>query len=126
MTEVSTVDVRERLSELVNRVHYGKERVVVTRRGKRLIALVPVDDLELIEAIEDRIDVQTARTDLKEKRLHPTDQGQKAAWAVSVCRLQHRVGTQGAARPQWRQLLSLGDTTPHEGVRSRQGAGGGC
>jgi prevent-host-death family protein len=67
MTEVSTVDVREQLSELVNRVHYGKERVVVTRRGKRLIALVPVEDLELIEAIEDRIDVQAAKKALKEK-----------------------------------------------------------
>jgi len=126
MTEVSTVDVRERLSELVNRVHYGKERVVVTRRGKRLIALVPVDDLELIEAIEDRIDVQAAKKALKEKGSLPWTKVKKPAWAVSVCRLQHRVGTQGAARPQWRQLLSLGDTTPHEGVRSRQGAGGGC
>lgn len=67
MTEVSTVDVREQLSELVNRVHYGRERVVVTRRGKRLIALVPVDDLELIEAIEDQIDVQAAKRALKDK-----------------------------------------------------------
>jgi prevent-host-death family protein len=67
MTEVSTVEIREQLSELVNRVHYGRERVVVTRRGKRLIALVPVDDLEFIEAIEDRIDMQAAKKGLKEK-----------------------------------------------------------
>ncbi len=67
MTEVSTVEIREQLSELVSRVHYGRDRVVVTRRGKRLIALVPIDDLELIEAIEDRIDVQAAKRALKEK-----------------------------------------------------------
>jgi prevent-host-death family protein len=77
MAEVSTVDVREQLSELVNRVHYGRERVVVTRRGKRLIALVSVDDLELIEAIEDRIDVQAAEKALKEKGSIPWEKVKK-------------------------------------------------
>src|SRR3954468_10045222 len=43
-------------SETVNQVAYGKERVLVTRHGKALVALVPVEDLELIEAMEDRID----------------------------------------------------------------------
>jgi prevent-host-death family protein len=71
MTEVSTVEVREQFSELVNRVHYGGERVVVTRRGKRLVAVVPVDDLELLEAIEDRIDVAAAEKALREKGTIP-------------------------------------------------------
>jgi prevent-host-death family protein len=67
MTEVTSVALREKLAELVNRVHYGRERVFVTRRGKKLVALVPADDLDLIEAIEDRIDVLAAERALKEK-----------------------------------------------------------
>jgi prevent-host-death family protein len=71
MTEVTTVEVREQFSELVNRVHYGGERLVVTRRGKRLVAVVPVGDLELLEAIEDRVDVVAAEKALKEKGAIP-------------------------------------------------------
>ncbi len=67
MTEVSSAELREQLAELVNRVHYSRERVVVTRRGKKLVAMVPADDLELLEAIEDRIDILAAEKALKEK-----------------------------------------------------------
>ena len=67
MTEVSSAELRAQLAELVNRVHYSRERVVVTRRGKKLVAMVPADDLELLEAIEDRIDVLEAEKALKEK-----------------------------------------------------------
>jgi prevent-host-death family protein len=77
MTEISSVAFREQLAELVNRVHYGRERVVVTRRGKKLVALVPADDLELIEAIEDRIDVLAAEKALKEKGSIPWEKVKK-------------------------------------------------
>jgi prevent-host-death family protein len=57
---------RNHFSETVNQVAFGKERVLVTRHGKALVALVPVEDLELIEAMEDRIDVEKTRAALEE------------------------------------------------------------
>jgi mRNA interferase RelE/StbE len=50
----------------LNRVRYQGERVVVERRGKGVAALVPVEDLELLQALEDRIDLAAARKALRE------------------------------------------------------------
>ena len=58
MTTLSTVKARENFSDLLNRSAYGKERVVLTRRGKGIAAIVPVEDLNLLEAIEDRLDLE--------------------------------------------------------------------
>ena len=58
---VSTADVPERFEEILNRAADGKERVVVTRAGKPVAALVPIEDLEWLEAIEDRIDAEEYR-----------------------------------------------------------------
>src|SRR4030095_7714526 len=44
-------DVRSNIAELVNRVHYRGERVIVGRAGKALAALIPVRDLELLERL---------------------------------------------------------------------------
>jgi prevent-host-death family protein len=56
---------REEFAEVLNRVAYGKERIVLHRHGKPLVAIIPVEDLQLlerlIEAEEDRIDVAEAR-----------------------------------------------------------------
>jgi prevent-host-death family protein len=57
--EVPVTQARAELAELINRVVYGSERVVVTRHGKPLVALVSAADLrrlqELDEAREDRM-----------------------------------------------------------------------
>ncbi len=70
MTELSVAEAREQFSEAINRAAYGKERIFVTRRGKRVVAIVPVEDVEALEAIEDRIDLEEAakaRAEAKEK-----------------------------------------------------------
>ena len=53
---------------MINRASYGKERVALTRNGQTLAVLVSVEDLELLEAIEDRIDVEDARKALAEMK----------------------------------------------------------
>ena len=58
---VTTAEARDNFSDLLNRAAYGKERVVLTRRGRALAALVPLDDVALLEAIEDRDDIADAR-----------------------------------------------------------------
>lgn len=66
MSEMSTVEARDKLAELVNRVAYGRERVTITRRGKALAVLVPVEDAEALEALEDKIDLAEVRKSLAE------------------------------------------------------------
>lgn len=68
MTKVSVAEARNDFSEILNRASFGKERIVLTRRGKDLAALVPIEDLELLERLEDRIDLEDARAALAEVR----------------------------------------------------------
>jgi prevent-host-death family protein len=48
--KISAKEARDRFSEVVNRAAFGKERVVVTKNGKPVAALVPIEDLEALEA----------------------------------------------------------------------------
>jgi len=77
MSSISTVKARENFSDLVNRSAYGKERVVLTRRGKGVVAVVPIEDLKLLEAIEDLEDVEKALVDPKNKKAIPWDKVKK-------------------------------------------------
>lgn len=43
--EIPVTEARAQFSELVNRVGFGKERIILTRHGKPLVALVPAEDL---------------------------------------------------------------------------------
>ncbi|MGH2353597.1 MAG: type II toxin-antitoxin system Phd/YefM family antitoxin [Chloroflexota bacterium] len=51
-TYVSIGQVKRDISELVNRVAYGKERVVLTSRGKPKAALVSMEDLKRIQDVQ--------------------------------------------------------------------------
>ena len=57
-------EARETFSTTINRVAFGHERVVLTRHGKRVAAVVPLEDLELLEAIEDARDLDEVRAAL--------------------------------------------------------------
>ena len=70
MSAISTVEARNHFSTLINRVAFGKERMVLTRRGEELAAVIPVEDLRLferlLERLEDKIDLEDARAALRE------------------------------------------------------------
>lgn len=74
---VTSEEVRLNLGELINRVRYRSERVRVTRRGKPVMALVPMEDLEFMErvldALEDEIDLPVIRERLRD--LEQTGEG---------------------------------------------------
>ncbi|MEK6711392.1 MAG: type II toxin-antitoxin system prevent-host-death family antitoxin [Nitrospinota bacterium] len=57
----TTVEARNAFSEVINSAAYGKDRIALTRRGKAIAYVVPPDDVEALEAIEDRIDAEKAR-----------------------------------------------------------------
>jgi prevent-host-death family protein len=58
---ISIAEIRSNMADALNRVAYQGERIVLERRGKPFAALVPMDDLAVLEAIEDRADVKAAR-----------------------------------------------------------------
>lgn len=66
MTMHSTSEARHNFAELVNQVAYGKTREVLSRRGKPVVAMIPIEDLERLEALEDKEDIRDARAALKE------------------------------------------------------------
>lgn len=68
MTHCAVADARRDLSDILNRVVYGGERVVITRHGKDVAAIVSSKDLEALEKIEDMIDVTEAEKRLSEGR----------------------------------------------------------
>ena len=61
MSERRISEARESFSATVNRVTFGGERVVLTRHGRRVAAVVPIADLELLEQIEDAADLDEVR-----------------------------------------------------------------
>jgi antitoxin Phd len=60
MSEMPVTEARDHLADVVNRVAYSGESTYLTRRGRRLAAIVPAEVLEAIEALEDRIDIDAA------------------------------------------------------------------
>lgn len=68
METLEATRARTDFADALNRTAYGKERIRITRHGKALAAMVPIEDLELLEALEDRIDLEDARAALQEAR----------------------------------------------------------
>jgi prevent-host-death family protein len=70
MTRLNVSRAREEFPEIVNRAAYGKERTIVSRRGKDLAAIIPMEDLRLLELLAqeemDRIDIEDALAALAE------------------------------------------------------------
>jgi len=57
--------LRAGLAEAVNRAASGGERTVIRRNGKEVAAVVSVEDLRTLEALEDRLDLEDARRIMK-------------------------------------------------------------
>ena len=71
-TRLNVSKAREEFPDVVNRAAYGKERTIVSRRGKDLAALIPIEDLRLLERLAqqemDRIDREDAHAALQETK----------------------------------------------------------
>lgn len=65
---INTADAKEQFVDLINRVAHNKERIILTRRGKEIAAIIPVEDLQLIQESQDKQDLHEAIDALKEVR----------------------------------------------------------
>lgn len=58
---ISTKELREGLSDHLGRVQYAGARLVITRNGKPVAALVHIKDLRALEWVEDQSDIAAIR-----------------------------------------------------------------
>ena len=65
---VSVAEFRENIAEILNKVAFGKERVVLHRRGKEVACVLPIEALRFIQRFEDERDVREAEEALAEMR----------------------------------------------------------
>jgi prevent-host-death family protein len=66
MERLTISEAREDFAETVNRVAYRGERIVLHRREKDIVAIIPMEDLSFLEELEDKLDVEAAREALAE------------------------------------------------------------
>ena len=55
---VTTKELRANLAEILNRVAFGGEQIVVRRHGKPFVAIVATYDLQACQALEDYNDAK--------------------------------------------------------------------
>ncbi|MGD0078564.1 MAG: type II toxin-antitoxin system prevent-host-death family antitoxin [Sedimentisphaerales bacterium] len=66
MTRVSMTKARQDFTDIANRVMYGAERICIEKNNKPAVAVVSIEDLEMLEALEDKIDLEEALKAMKE------------------------------------------------------------
>jgi len=71
MVKFSTAEARGKLALIIQKAAVEKERIILTRRGKELAALVPIEDMRFLEELEDRLDLEEARAALAEAQANP-------------------------------------------------------
>ena len=80
---VSVSDARDQLASIIDRARTEHEPVFLSRRGRRVAAVIDVDDLErLIELAEDMADIRAAeesREEMRRTKIEPTPWGQVKA-----------------------------------------------
>jgi prevent-host-death family protein len=67
-TTMTTVDAKEKFTDLINQVSHNKERVILVRRGKEVAAIVPLEDLQFLESTQGRHDLEEAIDAFKEAK----------------------------------------------------------
>lgn len=79
--QIPASEARKNFSDILNRVSVRGDRVVMERHGKTVAAMISMEDLALLEALEDRFDVEEARAALAES-------GERVSWAKLKQQLQ--------------------------------------
>ena len=51
---VSAAEAKRKFSEIIGRAAYGRERIIIERRGKPMAAVIGMEDLRCLEAFEGR------------------------------------------------------------------------
>jgi prevent-host-death family protein len=58
--EVASSEAREHFTDLVNAAAFQSRRVILNRSGRQMCAIIPIEDLHLLEKLEDSLDLREA------------------------------------------------------------------
>jgi prevent-host-death family protein len=93
--DVPVTQARAQLAELINRVVYGGEQVVLTRHGKPLVGLVSAADLERLRALDEQTEEQVVST-VSAVRGRASATGERQRFGIAA---EHRGPQPGDRRP---------------------------
>jgi prevent-host-death family protein len=93
--DVPVTQARAELAELINRVVYGGEQVVLTRHGKPLVALVSAADLQRLRDLDAREEEQVVST-VSAVAPRPSATGERRRFGIAA---EHR-GPANGDRPR--------------------------
>jgi prevent-host-death family protein len=65
---IAASKAREKFADVLDEVAVRGERILLERHGKSVAALISAEDLELLEALEDRYDVDLVRRSLADSK----------------------------------------------------------
>lgn len=71
MKTIEASELRQGIADALNTVAYRGDRISIRRHGKPVAVLVPVEDADLLQAMEDRFDLAAAKEAIKEKGCLP-------------------------------------------------------
>jgi prevent-host-death family protein len=71
MSGIPLAKAREEFSDLVNRAAYGQERIILSRQGKEVAALVSIDTLRALEEWE-RLEDESDMKAIEARRAEPS------------------------------------------------------
>ncbi len=91
--EIPVTQARAELAELINRVVYGGERVVVTRHGKPLVALVSAADLARLEDEQQEAAEEPVVSSVSAIGSAPSAPGERRRFGIAA---EHRGETPGS------------------------------
>jgi prevent-host-death family protein len=61
MKSVTASDLRKDISQIISKVEFGHERIILQRHGRDAAAIVSLEDLRLLESLEDQQDLEDAK-----------------------------------------------------------------
>ncbi|MFE1958853.1 type II toxin-antitoxin system Phd/YefM family antitoxin [Streptomyces sp. NPDC059479] len=113
--EIPVTQARAELADLINRVVYGGERVVVTRHGKPLVALVSAADLERLESGQEAAEERVISS-VSAIRSVPSAPGERRRFGIAAEHgSEHRPELRSETRPESRSDSRPGHRSEHHG-----------
>jgi prevent-host-death family protein len=68
MLRIATTQARADFSDVLDRAGHKGERILLSRNGKNVAAIVPVEDVDFLEELEEKADIAAIRAALAETK----------------------------------------------------------
>ena len=75
--KIDVSHARREFADLLSRVGYGRDRVVLCRNGKEIVAIIPLEDLQFLESLEDEYEVAACRRALAKSKFYSSAQARR-------------------------------------------------